>query len=135
MLSGFPGLRLALPRALDFVACRSDGPLERGEYFLSLLRGEIFLIKPFPSPLSIGKTLFHRRAAGTAPLRRSSCGNLETTCFSNCGQSPPEITATLTTPSRSCSSADISRSRADLLSASVPSRSNTISFFSLCFSF
>ena len=60
---------------------------------------------------------------------RWPCGRFETSCFSNCGQSPPEITATLATPSSPASSADISASSADLLSASVPSRSNTISFF------
>src|ERR1035438_7045057 len=63
--------------------------------------------------------------------RRSSWGRLESSCFSNCGQSPPEITATLTIPRRSCSSADISASSDDLLSASVPSRSYTISFFTM----
>ena len=58
-------------------------------------------------------------------------GRLETNCFSNCGQSPSEITATLITARRSCSSADISASRDDPLSASVTSRSNTISFFAM----
>src|SRR5438046_2038444 len=39
------------------------------------------------------------------------------------------MTATFTTPRRTLRSADISASREDLLSASVPSRSKTISFF------
>ena len=39
------------------------------------------------------------------------------------------MTATLTIPSRESSSAAISASMADLLSASVPSRSKTMSFF------
>src|ERR1035437_7732472 len=67
--------------------------------------------------------------------RRSSWGRWESTCFSNCGQSPPEITATLTMPRRSYSSRDISGSRDDLLSASVPSRSKTISLFNALSSF
>src|ERR1035438_5211598 len=63
--------------------------------------------------------------------RRSSWGRWESTCFSNWGQSPPEMMATLTTPRRLCRRADISASRGDLLSASVPSRSKTISFFTV----
>src|SRR5208337_601663 len=58
-------------------------------------------------------------------------GRFETSCFSNCGQFPPEITATLATSSSPASSIAISSSSADLLSASVPSRSNTISFFKI----
>src|ERR1017187_4833855 len=64
-------------------------------------------------------------------LRRSSWGRWESSCLSNCGQAPPEITATLTTPSRSWRSDDISASSEDLLAASVPSRSKTISFFTI----
>src|ERR1039457_7122476 len=61
--------------------------------------------------------------------RLSSRGRFESNWFWNCGQLPPEMTATFTMPRRAVSSVDISASRDDLLSASVPSRSKTISFF------
>ena len=44
-------------------------------------------------------------------FRRSSWGRLDSTCFPNCGQPPPEITATFTIPSRVLSSVAISASR------------------------
>jgi hypothetical protein len=43
-------LDLLSPKLFDLEACNSDRLLERAEYFLSLLRGEIFLIKFLPSP-------------------------------------------------------------------------------------
>ena len=60
---------------------------------------------------------------------RSSVTRWESTCFWNCCQSPPEITETLITPSSLLRSVAISASSDDLLWASVPSRSNTMSFF------
>ena len=47
----------------------------------------------------------------------------------NWGKSPPEIIATLTTSRRRQSSDAISSSIADLLGASVPSKSNTMRLF------
>src|SRR4051812_23812024 len=61
--------------------------------------------------------------------RSASVGNRDTTCVSNCGQSPPEITATLVTPSSLQRAAAIGSPIACLLSARVPSRSNAISCF------
>src|SRR3546814_19104970 len=57
--------------------------------------------------------------------RRSSAapaGRREATCFSNCGQSPPEITATSVTASNRARVAAIYTDSGSLLSASVPSR-------------
>ena len=67
--------------------------------------------------------------------REASWGRLESSCFSNCGQSPPEMTATLMIPRSLCSSFDISASSDDLLSANVPSKSKTISLFIIFFHF
>ena len=57
-------------------------------------------------------------------------GKMESTCFSNCGQSPPEITATLMMSRRSCKSIDVLASRADLHRQAYR-RDQTISFFIL----
>src|SRR3546814_18086035 len=59
--------------------------------------------------------------------RRSSAapaGSREATCFSNCGQSPPEITATSVTASNRARVAAISSDSGRFLSARVPSRSD-----------
>ena len=82
----------------------------------------------FPTLVILEKLRSHL-GRGERFVRCSPSGRLESSWSVNCFQLPPEMTATLTTPRRRLKRIAISASREALLSASVPSRSKTTSFF------